>query len=118
MQTICRILKSNTKEILKSAAASTIKELRWAKRLNIRLGFNDKEFQKEFQSQVDYILTEEDYDEIYNELNNISINDECYNIFTDFENSLTKINFGQINERNICSKLESLSIKDLYGKSH
>ena len=115
---ICRILKSNTKEILKSAAASTIKELRWAKRLNIRLGFNDKEFQKEFQSQVDYILTEEDYDEIYNELNNISINDECYNIFTDFENSLTKINFGQINERNICSKLESLSIKDLYGKSH
>lgn len=115
---ICRILKSNTKEILKSAAASTIKELRWAKRLNIRLGFNDKKFQEEFQNQVDYILTEEDYDEIYNELNNISINDECYNIFTDFENSLTKINFGQINEQNICSKFESLSIKDLYGKSH
>ncbi len=102
LSTIYTNIIHNRKEILKTAAASTIKALKVAARLNIRFGISDEKFQNEFQNQVNYKLTEKDYDEIYNELDNISINDDCYNIFTDFKNSLSKINFGTINEKNEC----------------
>ena len=110
-------LKLNTKIIIGNAAINTMKYLRWASALNIRLGIKDKIIQKAFQKQENYNLTEEDYDEIYNDFSNITVNDDCYNVFADFENSFTTINFGKITEDKRFLKIPSceISIKNLYN---